>query len=504
MVYVHKGKDVAAALAVLVTTSLLVWFGNGLDPWWPLLWFAPLPVLLFALRRPWWSAALISGSAWLLGSLNLLGYFELLGMPFAAWLGFFFVSALVFAVAVLLFRALVLGGGFWTGMLAFPSVWVSFEYLRSLASVHGTAANLAYTQLQFLPVLQLASITGPWGISFLLFLFPAAIAVGLHFRGAAPREAVRAIIAAAIVIVAVVVFGAFRLEMPAPRPDIAVGLVTSDEPANGRMAKGGADTERLFRVYAREAEQLAARGARIVVLPEKLGVVSDSDGAELDSLFQSVADRTGATIVVGEVRITPPNRYNQARIYQPGSSVLYYNKQHLLPPMESDLTPGTGLVTIPRPGGTLGIAICKDMDFIALSRRYGKAGAGLLLVPAWDFNIDRNWHGHMEVMRGVEDGFSVARAAKNGYLTISDSRGRILAEARSDSAPFPSIIAAVSATHSRTVYLWLGDWFAWLSMATLLLSIACVVRVDRMAGRRPPVPELRTNHDDSEIGLRTR
>jgi len=39
-------------------------------------------------------------------------------------------------------------------------------------------------------------------------------------------------------------------------------------------------------------------------------------------------------------------------------------------------------------------------------------------------------------MRGVEDGFSIARAAKGGSLTVSDDRGRMIAETRSDSGPW--------------------------------------------------------------------
>jgi apolipoprotein N-acyltransferase len=66
-----------------------------------------------------------------------------------------------------------------------------------------------------------------------------------------------------------------------------------------------------------------------------------------------------------------------------------------------------------------------------------------MLVPAWDFVVDRSWHGHIAVMRGVEDGFSIARAAKNGYLTVSDDRGRIVGETRSDSAPFATLLVDV-------------------------------------------------------------
>jgi apolipoprotein N-acyltransferase len=398
-------------------------------------------------------------------------------MPFAAWLSIFSIAALAFVIAVLLFRALVLRGALWTGLLAFPATWVSLEHVRNLTSVHGTAGSLAYSQLRFLPFLQLASITGPWGMTFLLLLFPAGISIGLHLRSTDPKRGLRIVAATAASIVVVLVFGTVRLAMPPSGQQVKAGLITSDEATNDEVAGSGTDTERLFRSYAGEAEQLANRGAQVIVLPEKLGVVLDSDSKNSDSIFQSLADRTGSTFVVGQVYVVPPHKYNQARIYQPMSSALFYNKQHLLPPMESNLTPGTGLVTLSRTNQKWGVAICKDMDFTPLSRQCGKAGLGLMLVPGWDFNVDRSWHGHMAVMRGVEDGFSIVRTAKNGYLTVSDSRGRILAETRSDSAPFPTLVASVPAAHSATIYLLLGDWFPWLAMGTMVFSMFRVFRL---------------------------
>jgi len=80
------------------------------------------------------------------------------------------------------------------------------------------------------------------------------------------------------------------------------------------------------------------------------------------------------------------------------------------------------------------------------------------------------------VMRGVESGFSVVRAAKQGYLTVSDDRGRILAEVRSDSADFATLTANVPVAHNATLYLLLGDWFAWLALATLALSLVQLAR----------------------------
>jgi hypothetical protein len=68
----------AAALLAFVATSILFWFGNNLDPWWPLLRFAPIPVLLFGLRSSWWGAAPTAGLSLLAGSLSRWHYFRVL------------------------------------------------------------------------------------------------------------------------------------------------------------------------------------------------------------------------------------------------------------------------------------------------------------------------------------------------------------------------------------------------------------------------------------------
>src|SRR4051812_34696724 len=136
----------------VVTTAAMFYFGNGLEPWWPLMWFAPLPVLLFALRSKWWMAAMAAVSVMMLGNLTMLSYFTTtLGMPISAWAGISLAAGVVFAAGVLLFRALVLHGALWSGVLALPAVWVTTEYVRNLTAPHGSAGNLAYSQLKFLP-----------------------------------------------------------------------------------------------------------------------------------------------------------------------------------------------------------------------------------------------------------------------------------------------------------------------------------------------------------------
>jgi apolipoprotein N-acyltransferase len=269
-------RSVAALLAV-VSSSALFWFGNGLNPWWPLLWFAPLPVLLFASRSSWWGAALAAAVSLLIGSLNMWHYFHAaLHAPPLLWADIYSIAALVFAMAVLLFRALLLRGASWGGLLALPATWVSCEYVRNLITPHGTAGSFAYSQLNFLPFLQLASVTGPWGMSFLLLLFPAALAVGLHQRNIVRKRALRIAVASLGVILLVLISGAVRLSLPSPRQQVRVGLIASDEAANVDVAAEGAETERLLRDYASEAERLAAGGTQVIVLPEKLDVVVES------------------------------------------------------------------------------------------------------------------------------------------------------------------------------------------------------------------------------------
>jgi apolipoprotein N-acyltransferase len=80
-------------------------------------------------------------------------------------------------------------------------------------------------------------------------------------------------------------------------------------------------------------------------------------------------------------------------------------------------------------------------------------------------------------MRGVEDGFSIARAAKNGFLTVSDDRGRVVGEVSSSSASFATLLVDVPAAHSWTAYQLLGDWFAWLAIALLVFAIMQMLRL---------------------------
>lgn len=119
-------RNTLLALAATLATAALFYFGNGLQPVWPLMWFAPMPVLLYALRHNSLSTLLVATAALLLGNLNMCSYLTAtLRMPAIAWLAIFVPASIVFAFGVLLLRALVGRGRVWAGAVSLPGVWVT-------------------------------------------------------------------------------------------------------------------------------------------------------------------------------------------------------------------------------------------------------------------------------------------------------------------------------------------------------------------------------------------
>lgn len=469
MEFEHKSAGWGPGAAAAAATAVLVYFGNGLDPVWPLMWLAPVPVLVFALRSSALRAGAAAFVAMLAGCLNFWGYFRVLQAPPVAWAVSFGLEALVFAAAVLLMRSLARRGSLWSAWVALPAVWVTFEFARNRwLWPHGSAASLGYSQLRFLPFLQLASLTGPWGMSFVLLLFAAGVALGISLRGAERGRAIRVLSATAAIVAAVLVFGAVRLEGRQPGPMVKVGLVASDAGRNWLPADPGTPAEQLFREYAERAQGLYARGAQAVVIPENLGVLTKSDAAQVDAIFQPVVDRAGTMLIAGINDQTGSAAWNEARVYEAGAPVRAYHKHHLLPPFEDRFTPGDARLAFNGVGAAAsdrwGTEICKDMDFTEPALGYGRAGVGLMLVPGWDFTVDAFWHGHIAVMRAVEDGFSLARTAKHSTMFVADDRGRVIAEMPSGAAPFATLLAEVPAGHEETLFQMWGDWFGWLSM----------------------------------------
>jgi apolipoprotein N-acyltransferase len=241
-------------------------------------------------------------------------FFHQLGVPPLLIVIAFLLPSLVFGLAVLLWRAFALRGLLWRSALALPVVWVSCEYVGAATSIHGTSGNLAYSQMDFLPVLQLASVFGIWGISFCILFFAGAIGTLLSGAGTSAQRR-RFMTTAGVILVVALGSGWWRLHFaPSPAESIKVGLLASDLPQNADISDADKDNGRLLRDYLAEVTRLTTSGARIIVLPEKLSVVTDPRTDAIDALFQKEANQREATIVVGVVRVSGTDKWNEARI----------------------------------------------------------------------------------------------------------------------------------------------------------------------------------------------
>ena len=128
--------------------------------------------------------------------------------------------------------------------------------------------------------------------------------------------------------------------------------------------------------------------------------------------------------------------------------------------------------------------ICKDMDFPETIRQDARTGLTLVAVPAWDFGTDAWLHARIAIMRGVENGFAVVRAANNGLLTASDAQGRLIARKTVDATHQAWILADLPLGPGPTLYTRIGDVFPWTILAlTFVLAAAALV-----GSIRPPAP----------------
>ena len=466
-------------LSAVALSGAAFYFSTGVGEVWPFAWLAPLPILLLAFRASARTAFLSAIAAYFLGGLNLFSYLREV-MPLPMVMAVLLGPAAVFALAVLAARYAVRRLPAWAAAFAFPAAWTSWEFLESLVSPHGTAGSLAYSQTDFLALLQLASVTGIWGITFAVTLVPSAVAVAWSRRSAA------ALAPAFAVLLVVLGFGAIRMREPAAPPDQRVGLAATDRGIGEAFAtRDPAEAHRVAHAYSDRVARLAAQGAQVIVLPEKFVGVTPADSEEVTRVFRDAARAAHVTLVAGFNRAAIEPRRNVAVVFAPdGQILLEYEKRHMLPGPETGYQVGTvpGLFTAA--GVRWGVAICKDMDFPAWLREYGRRGVRILAVPAWDFVRDARLHSRMAVMRAVENGFTLARVAQQGNLTFSDPYGRILAETSSGGGPEALLLHTVSPGPGATPYSRFGDWLGWASVLGLAALLHPLYFQNKKAGSR--------------------
>jgi len=252
---------------------------------------------------------------------------------------------------------------------------------------------------------------------------------------------------------------------PMPQGELA-GLAAIDEFIGPRTPP--AKVERIWSQYERHVETLAARGARIVLLPEKIAVLAPADAARVRARMAGLAARTRVWLALG-VGIDDGRKTNHMWLFAPdGSQRADYLKHHLAPP-ERDYAAGSAFSVQAIDGLNYGLAICKDLHFASMGRDYAARQAQVLLVPVWDFGEDGEYAARLSAVRNVESGLAQVRSAREGLLTISDAYGRVVAETHSAGLPGVTLLGRVPAASSATPYARSGDLFGWLCTAAALL-----------------------------------
>ena len=409
-------------------------------------------------------------------------------------------------------------GGF-LATLVFPAAFTTVEYLTSFGPL-GSYNSVAYTQYGNLPLMQLVSVTGIWGITFLIAWF-AAVANWAWQRNFAWPGIHRGVLLYAAILTLVLLGGGARLALSAPRANLVrvAGISASRTAVNqlnshlssatlAALLAGkatAADRAAARSAYAAVTDDLLAHsrqearaGARIVAWPETSPTgasVLVEDEPALLAQAASLTREEGVYLNMGLAVFLPdtgtgPFLQDEAILIDPtGHAAWTYLKTHPAPGEQGLLRPGPGTVpTIATPHGRLSNVICFDLDYPALVRQAGHAGTDIMLGPSDDWSAIDPQHAQRAAFRAVENGFSLVRQSSNGLSTALDYDGRVLAATDYFHTNRQVLVAYVPEHGTRTIYATIGDLFAWLATIGLLTLIGLSVARPRRHPTTMPLP----------------
>jgi apolipoprotein N-acyltransferase len=401
---------------------------------------------------------------------GLLGWVRLFGVP--AWA----ILTLLLAIFPGAFAAgtrLLAGDRRAAALWVVPVTWVAVEVVRSVGPVGFPWGLLGLSQYRSPVMLASASIIGAFGLSGIIALANAALAmVALTRRVTAPA------LAAAAALVVLLGAGA-RVPPAAVRLQRVVAAVQPNVPPALKDDAGMAT--RIALDLLRETTEARARGAEIIVYPET-AIPTDLSG--LASLRTMIAARADGAYVVAGTFLS--GRRNGALVLDPRGDIAGgYVKRRLVPFGEAGVRPGRGGAPVRTPLGAVGIAVCYESAFTFPIRRLAADGASLIAVLTNDgwFGTSSGpaQHAAHSVLRAAETGLPLVRAANTGISMIVRPGGGVAGTLPLETEGV--LVAAVPVVAARTPYVAWG-W---------LLAPACAAawiagagpHVARLAARRP-------------------
>ena len=382
-----------------------------------------------------------------------------------------------------------------------PALWVATEWLRAWLGWAFPWVLLGSSQATVLPVVQLASITGVYGLSALVALIGTA-AAALALRR--DRRTIQLAVAAGLVLAAIGTWGVWRLGRSV--------LVSAGSPIRIGLLQGNISQEDKWNAALRAAimeryielsRRALAAGAQIVMWPE----ASTPFYFDLDSVMAAPVRRLAAEsrtpFVIGTDELERgqsgrPDRYfNTAVLVGPdGLTRTAYRKVRLVPFGEyvpykrllffvgplveavSDFSAGESLTVFDAEGARFSVAICYEAVYAGMAREFVARGAQLLTTITNDAWFGRSsaasQHFDQAGLRAVEQGRYLVRAANTGFSGAVDPYGRVIARSRLFETT--ALAVDVRLLTGRTVYSRTGDVVAWLSLA---LTVLILIRARR-------------------------
>ncbi|HVB34754.1 MAG TPA: apolipoprotein N-acyltransferase [Patescibacteria group bacterium] len=480
--------------------------------WGPLAWIALAPLLIVALEaRP--AAAFAWGFLqgvifyavtleWLYGFFRSYGQMSIAAS--AAVLGLLVTMLSLYTGAYALGVRLMRRSGTGWALAVSPFLWVALELIRTRMPVLGFPWNLlGYAVSERLGLVQIVTLTGIYGLSFVVAAYNALLLWAWRQRSGrkiAIWSAVTAVLALAIG------FGSRLVPKPAGR--FTAHLVQLNmRPQESFSANWEQNHAAQLDALERMTIDAGRRAPGLVVWPEAPAPFTMQD-PRFAARARQIARQSESDFLAGvDWWSYPPGRpvqvANSAVLLNPaGQTVFRYDKIHLVPFGEyvpwrkwlffarnliggvGDFTPGTERTVGRLDGHRFGVFICYEAIFPNEVRKFADNGAGLLI------NIsDDGWYGRSEALeqhlnmarvRAVENRRWLLRDTNTGLTAAIDPYGRIRARLP---AGRPAVLTAGYDFRSdRTLYTRWGDWWAKLS-----LIVCCLALLWNFARRSRPV-----------------
>jgi apolipoprotein N-acyltransferase len=525
---------------VLATIASAILYGLAFAPhaFRPLAWVAAVP-LLAVLQRARFGEALLLAWLWSLAMSQIVAdwlpgavarYYD---QPIGVGVGVALLAeTLQVGVHYMAFAALHRGSGTASHVLRpvfVGAAWAAAEFSRVQLLWGNPLAVLGYSQVGFIPLMQIADVTGVYGVSFLVMTANAALfEIALAARAPERRRAALGgvAIAAALVILA---FGYARLRIQ------SLGSDRGERRATVAVVQGAIDLGSQWKTefYGRNldtyldltATALRANGARLVVWPENTLTFFLEEEPEYRSTIAQTLAPYHAQILTGGPRYQDPHDplyFNSAFLLSDEGTILArYDKELLLPlaeyfPFSSIdflhrrfgrirvFTPGPPTPPLPTVAGMAGVLICNEAMFPQPAAARARAGASFLVNLANDTWLgDEEWGPlvfDIVTMRAVEQRRYLVRASTSGPSAIIDPRGEVQVFAPPGART--TIAGEVRSATGVTIYGRCGDAFAWACVAAALIGAPLLRRRarSRVVLARPRVRDATHEKPDHRTG----